>query len=80
MADGTSNSDGPSNELNGSETTTRDDFSLASSPRTLFAEIFVSHDRLVLVPTIKSTTELSIQVDGDTDGRQLTLFRFRSRE
>ena len=65
MVHGASNSDSLSNELDeSSETTTQEDASPVSPPRTLFAEIFVSHERLALVPTLESTSELSIQIEG----------------
>ncbi|GKZ16305.1 hypothetical protein HAL_41860 [Haladaptatus sp. T7] len=64
MAHGASNSDGPLNEPDGSSKgAAQDDSALSAPPRTLFAEIFVSHGRLILVPTIESSPEVTIQME-----------------
>lgn len=66
MAQGASNSDSPPNDPDDSSeaTATRDESAHSTPPRTLFAEIYVSHERLVLVPTITSTTDVTIQMEG----------------
>lgn len=65
MAHGASNSDKIPNELNdSSEASMQDDSSSTSAPQTLLAEIFISHERLVLVPTLESISELSVQIEG----------------
>ncbi len=65
MANGASNSDGPldDSEKSSSVSDTSTDSALSTPPRTLFAEIFVSHDDLVLVPTIEAVPEMTIQVE-----------------
>ena len=64
MAHGASNSSGPLNEADeSSNATTQDESASSGPPRTLFAEIFVSHERLVLVPTIESTSDVGIKIE-----------------
>lgn len=66
MVRGTSDSDGPLDESGDSSKATRPlaDSAPADPPRTLFAELFVSHETLALVPTVESVPDLSLQIEG----------------
>jgi predicted DNA binding protein len=64
MAHGASNSSGRLNEADdSSNATTQNESALSGPSRILFAEILVSHERLVLAPTIESTSDVSIQME-----------------
>ncbi|WP_435159714.1 hypothetical protein [Haladaptatus sp. DFWS20] len=65
MAHGASNPDDSLDSPEESSVTTENQVrsSLSHPPRTLFAEIFVAHDGLILVPTIESVSEVSIRME-----------------
>ncbi|WP_231189665.1 helix-turn-helix domain-containing protein [Haladaptatus sp. DYF46] len=65
MAHGASNSSSRLNEADDSSkcATTKNESASSGPPRTLFAEIFVSHERLVLVPTIESISDVSLKME-----------------
>ncbi|WP_458187805.1 helix-turn-helix domain-containing protein [Haladaptatus sp. NG-WS-4] len=67
MAHGASDSDDPPDDADESSKTSRNSV-LSEPPKTLFAEVSISHDRLVLVPTIESVPEATIQMEGTPVG------------
>ncbi|WP_458210662.1 helix-turn-helix domain-containing protein [Haladaptatus sp. NG-SE-30] len=73
MAHGASDPDGSPDESEDSSGVTGNP-ALSAPPRTLFAEIFVTHETLVLVPTIESVPELTIQMEGTPTVDSSSLF------